>query len=208
MQRRALVLLLAVAAASAACSSRQEERPKPTPAPTVAAADAAPSPGAAAPTTAAAPAPAAAPAKTVPGSLPEYGAGPDGRPYYYERALTAADLQGRTLRDLALMRNTIFARAGHPFRKAWLRDYFTAQPWYKALEADDESRITATDRANAKLIADKETGFSREELVAMKDAVVARTTRTPVDEIELELLSTRLGTWVASSAAPAEARSP
>jgi hypothetical protein len=38
------------------------------------------------------------------------------------RALTDADLAGRTLRDLALMRNTVYARAGHAFVKAWLRD--------------------------------------------------------------------------------------
>src|SRR5262249_55062235 len=31
------------------------------------------------------------------------------RPLYYERALTAADLDGRTLRELSLMRNTIYA---------------------------------------------------------------------------------------------------
>ena len=35
------------------------------------------------------------------------------RPLYYTRALTPADLEGRTLRELALMRNTIYARAGH-----------------------------------------------------------------------------------------------
>jgi len=215
MQHRALALLLAVTLG--ACASKRDEPPKPTTGSTApaagSAAPAAPSPGAAAPAPgsaggAPAPAPAVAPAKTVPGGLPEYGTGPDGRPYYYERALTAEDLGGRTLRDLVLMRNTIYARAGHPFRKAWLRDYFTAQPWYKPRQTDDQAKITATDRANAKLVSDKETGFSRDQLIAMKDAISARAPRTPVDELELELLSTRLGTWVASSAAPAGQRSP
>jgi YARHG domain len=223
VQRRALTLLLAVVVS--ACSSKQEERPKPTTGSAVAAAGSdapgtpgtpgtgvaapAPAPAGGAPAGGApAQAPAAVPAKAVPGSLPEYGTGPDGRPYYYERALTAEDLQGRTLRDLALMRNTIYARAGNPFRKAWLRDYFTAQPWYKPLQASDQSKLTATDRANAKLVSDKEAGFTREQLVAMKDAITAKSSRTPVDEIELEQLSTRLGTWVASSATPAAKRSP
>jgi len=56
----------------------------------------------------------------------------DDRPLYYTRALTAADLDGRTLRELTLMRNTIYARAGHPFRKKWLHDYFAAQPAHSA----------------------------------------------------------------------------
>jgi len=144
----------------------------------------------------------------VPGSVPELGSGPDGRPYYYQRDLTAEDLEGRTLRDLALMRNTIFARAGHTFRKAWLRDHFTAQPWYRPLAKDDDSKITAVDRANAKKIADQESSFTRDRLVALKDSIAARAPRTPIDEVELELLSTRLGTWVGDAAAPAEKRSP
>src|SRR6185295_9801072 len=74
------------------------------------------------------------------------------RPLYYDRALKPADLEGRTLRELALMRNSIYARAGHQFRKKWLRDYFTAQPWYKPLAKDDNSKVTKTDRANASLI--------------------------------------------------------
>jgi len=201
MTCRVIALLLLVAA----CSAKEQERPRPaagSAAPAVKA-DAAAPPATAAPVTAI---DAAAPA--VVGSLPAYGTGPDGRPYYVERAITADDLKGRTLRDLALMRNTIYARAGHPFRKAWLRDYFTAQPWYQPLAADDESKITATDRANATTIADHETGLSREQLVAMKDVIAARTPRSPVDEVELELLSTRLGTWVGSSGAPAGKRSP
>ena len=69
-------------------------------------------------------------AVTVVGAVAHSAAADPPRALYYDRALTPADLQGRTLRELALMRNTIYARAGHPFRKKWLRDYFTAQPWY------------------------------------------------------------------------------
>ena len=40
---------------------------------------------------------------------------------------------GKTLRELAIMRNTIYARYGWDgFRKQWLRDYFRAQKWFKA----------------------------------------------------------------------------
>jgi hypothetical protein len=128
----------------------------------------------------------------------------DDRPLYYTRALTPADLEGRTLRELTLMRNTIYARAGHPFRKKWLHDYFSAQPWYKPLAKDDNKTITAVDRANAALIAQAEQGQKRADLKKRRDDILARqrTARaTPEDDIELGLLNIRLGQWMAAEAA-------
>ena len=75
------------------------------------------------------------------------------RPLYYEREITAADLAGRTLRELTLMRNTIYARAGNSFRKQWLADYFKAQPWYRPLPKMDEGKLTVLDRKNARAVA-------------------------------------------------------
>jgi hypothetical protein len=125
------------------------------------------------------------------------------RPLYYERALTKADLDGRTLRELALMRNTIYARAGHQFRKRWLHDYFAAQPWYKPLAKDDNSKVTKIDRANAALIAQAEEGQKRDELKKRRDDILARQKAgkaTPEDAIELTILNTRLGQWASAGA--------
>jgi hypothetical protein len=147
-------------------------------------------------------------AVTVVGIVARDAAGEPPRPLYYDRALTPADLQGRTLRELALMRNTIYARAGHPFRKKWLRDYFTAQPWYKPLAKDDDSKITKVDRANAVLIAQAEQSPKRVELKQRRDDILARQRAgkaAPDDEIELAILNTRLGEW---AAAAAEAKPP
>ncbi|HET7503232.1 MAG TPA: YARHG domain-containing protein [Kofleriaceae bacterium] len=130
------------------------------------------------------------------------------RPLYYERALTPADLEGRTLRELVLMRNTIYARAGHNFRKKWLRDYFTSQPWYKPLAKDDNRKVTKQDRANAALIAQAEEGQQRADLKQRRDDILARQRAgkaTAEDDIELGLLNTRLGQWVA---AETQARPP
>src|SRR5215475_6714943 len=116
------------------------------------------------------------------------------RPLYYDRAVTAADLDGRTLRELAIMRNTIYARAGHPFRKKWLHDYFTAQPWYKPLKKDDDSKITKLDRANVTAIAKAEKNQQRPALKQHRDDILTRQRAgkaTPEDEIELGLLNTR-----------------
>jgi len=125
------------------------------------------------------------------------------RPLYYDRAVKPADLEGRTLRELALMRNTIYARAGHGFRKKWLRDYFTAQAWYKPLAKDDNTKITKLDRANAALIAQAEEGQNQPELKQRRNDILARQKAgkaTPEDEVELTILNTRLGQWASATA--------
>jgi hypothetical protein len=152
-------------------------------------------------------------AATVIGVAARGAAADPARPLYYDRALTPADLQGRTLRELTLMRNTVYARAGHPFRKKWLHDYFAAQPWYKPLARDDNSKITGTDRANISLIAQAEEGIKGPELKQRRDAVLERLRAgkaTREDEIELTILNTRIGEWAtaAASAKPADDVSP
>jgi YARHG domain len=139
--------------------------------------------------------------------LPQFGVGQDGRPIYYDRALTPKDLAGRSLRDLTLMRNVVYARAGHPFRKQWLRNYFGAQPWYKPLPKDDNSKITALDRANVKQVAAAEVGYSRPMMVARRDQLAAKKTMNPIEAVELRLLNEQLGA-VAGETRPAVKRNP
>ena len=120
------------------------------------------------------------------------------RPLYYEKQLTKTELEGRTLRELHLMRNWIFARAGNPFRKRWLADYFKGQPWYKPGKAVDERKVSAIDRANAKAIVDYEASLDAAELKRRQTEVLARQKSgkgTAEDAIELRLLSVRFGKW-------------
>ncbi len=131
--------------------------------------------------------------------------GVETRPLYYERALTSADLDGRSLMELSLMRNTIFARAGNPFQKPWLDNYFRAQSWYVPAAKMDGSKLTEIDAANAAMISDRENSFSREQLLAMKEAV---NPADPNATVELSLLSGALGEWVGDAGVAAEARNP
>ena len=117
------------------------------------------------------------------------------RPFYYERQITPDDLKDRTLRELALMRNTIYARAGHPFRKKWLNDYFSAQPWYHPLAQIDQSKLTELDRKNAEIIANFDGSISRLDLLARLKALQDQGAITSEGKIELRLLSMRLGNW-------------
>jgi hypothetical protein len=117
------------------------------------------------------------------------------RPLYYDRPITPADLKDRTLRELTLMRNTIYARAGNPFRKKWLNDYFSAQPWYHPLAAIDQSKITPLDRKNAEAIANFEASINRPQLMARRSALQGQGADTPEGKIEMGLISMRLGEW-------------
>lgn len=158
------------------------------------------------------PPPAATPA--APAATPEAPAAPaaasSARPLYYDRALTRADLDGRSLRELSLMRNTIFARAGNPFVKPWLDQHFRAQPWYKPAAKLDLSVLTDIDRANVTTISNHENSFSRVQLSQMRDEVNARdpSGADPDTVIELGLLSEALGEWVGASTVPIDARNP
>ena len=116
------------------------------------------------------------------------------RPLYYDRQITPNDLRDRNLRELTLMRNTIYARAGNPFRKKWLNDYFSAQAWYHPLKEIDQSKITPLDRKNAEIIANHEAQLTRTDLLDHRTAV-QREPDTPEKKIELRLISERLGEW-------------
>jgi len=115
---------------------------------------------------------------------------------YYTREITQQDLEGRTLRELSLMRNTIYARAGNKFRKKWLNDYFSAQPWYYPQDQVDESKITPLDRKNAEAIATYDAGLTHDQLFAMQNELIMDAgAQTPERKLELRLLSARLGKW-------------
>lgn len=118
------------------------------------------------------------------------------RPLYYDRLITNADLKGRTLRELTLMRNTIYARAGNPFRKKWLRDYFTAQSWYKPAAKMDASKLSAIDKKNAATIVEYENQLPAAELEARRQQINVKLKSSKLsteDNIELQLLLRALG---------------
>jgi hypothetical protein len=84
-------------------------------------------------------------------------------------------LADKTLRELAMMRNTIFARYGWDgYRKEWLRNYFHGQPWFKPNPKFGYKLLSDADKKNVHFIATKENSFTTDELRNMTDAVYAR----------------------------------
>ena len=84
-------------------------------------------------------------------------------------------LSDKTLRELAILRNTIYARYGWDgFRKQWLHDYFHAQKWFKPNPAFSYKMISKADRQNAHLIGSIEASFSEDTLRFRKAQIYAR----------------------------------
>ena len=80
--------------------------------------------------------------------------GPEPQPVYFDRPLQDAELADRTLADLALMRNTIYAHAGRRFKSPDLRRIFAAQPWYHP--RGKRVVLTPVDRQNLRVIVRRE----------------------------------------------------
>lgn len=126
--------------------------------------------------------------------------------YDPDKPLQKSDYEGRSLRELTLLRNITYARAGNPFRRKWLNAWFSQQKWYVPQEKLEEFAVGDTARANADAIGAYEASLTAEELLKRRDAVRARAKEkaTPEDEIELRLLSVRLGGWAGEGPAPAD----
>ena len=76
-----------------------------------------------------------------------------------DNVLSVKDLRQLSLRDLRLLRNTLFARRGRPFKSELLQEHFSNMPWYKPDPAYTDARLTKTDKLNIELIRQVEEEF-------------------------------------------------
>ena len=74
------------------------------------------------------------------------------RPQWLERALTEADLRGKSPAELRDMRNGIYAGRGREFQNRELRHRFYCEPWYQPDPRYSDALPTELDRANLALI--------------------------------------------------------
>ena len=72
--------------------------------------------------------------------------------------LSVPDVMGLRPDDARKLRNEIFARHGRRFRDPKLQGYFASFPWYKPNDAFREDQLNATERTNAALISQYESG--------------------------------------------------
>jgi hypothetical protein len=71
--------------------------------------------------------------------------------YYYDRLLTDADFGNATVGFTRLLRNTIYAKAGRPFKDWVWREYFEQKPWYHE-RPEGAAKLSGIDEANLRTI--------------------------------------------------------
>ncbi|WP_375769005.1 YARHG domain-containing protein [Archangium gephyra] len=76
-----------------------------------------------------------------------------------DEVLKVKELRMLSLRDLRLLRNTIFARRGRSFKSELLQEHFQRMPWYTPDPAYSDKRLTKTDKRNIELILQVEKEF-------------------------------------------------
>jgi YARHG domain len=67
--------------------------------------------------------------------------------------VSEGDLQGLASTELRILRNASFARHGRKYDSPGLGDYFGGRSWYRPRDDYNDTLLTASDRANVKLIA-------------------------------------------------------
>ena len=85
---------------------------------------------------------------------------PNGQGYKYawlsEREVTDADLKGKTVDELLIMRNSIYARHGFIFKSDEIRAVFNKEPWYKAISPEVGNMLSSLEKENVKKIQARE----------------------------------------------------
>jgi hypothetical protein len=76
-----------------------------------------------------------------------------------DRLLKPAEVRALSLRDLRLLRNSIYARRGRPFKSQILRDHFSGMSWYKVNAGYSDKLLSKNDARNIALIKSVENEF-------------------------------------------------
>jgi hypothetical protein len=76
-----------------------------------------------------------------------------------DRLLKVDELRQLSLRDLRLLRNTIYARRGRPFKSQILQQHFDSMSWYKIDRNYTDKLLSANDQRNIALIRSVENEF-------------------------------------------------
>ncbi len=91
-------------------------------------------------------------AATVVTTIPEHLSQVEGYLVPVDSVIREAELQGRSLAELRVMRNEVYARHGRVFDAPDLRNYFGKKNWYKQNPAYADTLLSDVDKENVKVI--------------------------------------------------------
>jgi hypothetical protein len=118
------------------------------------------------------------------------------------RYLTSQDLAGKSVWDLKVMRNEIFARYGYRFKSEDMREYFNQQEWYKPEYNDVTSRLTEIEIANIKMIKQYEDTLQKEQSSHNISELIEKQKREVVFNVSWGSGQTELGRSIPEEASP------
>jgi hypothetical protein len=118
------------------------------------------------------------------------------------RQLKAEDLAGKTLWELKIMRNEIFARHGYKFKTEEMSKYFNKQKWYKPEYDDVTSKLTEIENANIKMIKQYEDNLRESKSSSKIGELIEKQSRAVVFKTAWGSGSDELGRIIPQEASP------
>jgi hypothetical protein len=117
-----------------------------------------------------------------------------------DRYLTGEDMKGKSVIELKIMRNEIFAIYGYKFKTKDMREYFSKQKWYKPGYDDVTSKLTRIEIANIKKIKQYENSMQKKNSSTKISELIKNQNREVVFKASWGSGSTQLGCFLGQEA--------
>lgn len=104
--------------------------------------------------------------------------------------LNKNQLSGKSLEELVLLRNEIFARNGYKFENLAFQEYFSNQHWYRAINANDIIQLSDIEQKNVALIKSLEHKIQNKRNNAISDL---KKLKTALDKNNTQIINEFLG---------------
>lgn len=93
-----------------------------------------------------------------------------------QKAYSEQEIQNKSLDELRILRNEIFARHGYIFKSDDLQNHFSEFDWYKPTKTDVNQFLTETDKANIELITKLEVKIKLQIAAQKEEEIKAKET--------------------------------
>ncbi|MBU2914857.1 YARHG domain-containing protein [Reichenbachiella agariperforans] len=111
--------------------------------------------------------------------------------------LSEADLEGKSLSELRILRNEIFARHGYIFKSQDLKEHFSKTDWYNPQHSDVNHLLTEQDKSQIELILKREALLKADATAEPKERVkltTAKFKKDSVNDVQKEAITNYLNT--------------
>jgi hypothetical protein len=123
-------------------------------------------------------------------------------PQASNRYLTSEDLAGKSIWELKIMRNEIFARHGYKFKTEDMITYFNKQKWYKPEYDNVTAKLTEIEIANVKMLKQYEDDLKKGKSSSKISELIEKQKREVVFKTSWGSGSSELGRSIPMEANP------